>query len=281
MQENTQTIETPHPLFDTELVHNRHARALNQNFKKHAFLFDLAEKDTLDRLKLVKRKFSEPAFIGTRQAGFVTNHLPKHTILPRCENLNLPPASHDLILSTLDLHTANDLVGALIQIRRGLVDDGLFMGSLFGGQTLHELRQVLMMAESELYGGVSPRVSPMIDVKDLSALMQRAGFALPVIDFERVRVSYSDIYSLMRDLRGMGETSVISERSRKPVSKKFFDLANSFYKELFADKDGRIEATFEILFVLGWAPSSTQQKPCQRGSATHNLADFLDGDHND
>ena len=271
----TNTAAAPAPLFDTELVQMRHQRALNQNFNKADFLFDFADKETAGRLELIKRDFNAPRYIGARQSNTLKALLPECQPLTRQDNLSLPPNESDLIVSSLDLHTANDLVGALIQIRHGLIEDGLFLGSLFGGQTLNELRQVLMMAESEIYGGVSPRVAPMIDVKDMSALMQRAGYALPVIDFERVKVSYSDIYALMRDLRGMGESNAIYDRSRKPVSKRFFDLADRYYKDLFADKDGRIEATFEILFVLGWSPSDTQQKPCERGSATTNLADFF------
>lgn len=181
----------------------------------------------------------------------------------------------DLAVSTLSLHWTNDLVGALIQIRRALRPDGLFIGAIFGGATLTELRQALLQAEDEVTGGASFRVSPFADAIDAAGLLQRAGFALPVADVDRVKVRYGHPLELLRDLRRMGETSVLLDRSRKPLSRRVLLRAMEIYVERFAEADGRVPATFEIVAVTGWAPHESQQKPLRPGSAKMRLADAL------
>jgi SAM-dependent methyltransferase len=191
------------------------------------------------------------------------------------ERLPFGDGTLDLIVSTLSLHWTNDLVGALIQIRRALKPDGLFVGAIFGGATLTELRQCLLAAESELTDGASMRVSPFADAIDAAGLLQRAGFALPVADVDRVKVRYSHPLKLLRDLRAMGETSVLLDRSRKPLSRKVLFRAMELYAERFAEADGKVPATFEIVSVTGWAPHESQQKPLRPGSAKMRLADAL------
>jgi SAM-dependent methyltransferase len=184
-------------------------------------------------------------------------------------------ASFDLVASTLALHWTADLPGALIQLRRVLKPDGLLLAAMFGGQTLVELRTVLFEAELVEEGGVSPRVSPAIELADAAALLQRAGFALPVADSERVTVTYPDMLALMRDLRGMGETNALSARRRGGLRRATLARAAALYAERFGDGDGRIPASFEFLFLCGWAPHPSQPRPLRRGSATSRLADAL------
>lgn len=191
------------------------------------------------------------------------------------ERLPFGDATIDLAVSTLALHWTNDLVGALIQIRRALRPDGLFVGALFGGATLTELRQALLAAEDEVSGGAALRVSPFADAIDAAGLLQRAGFALPVADVDRVKVRYAHPLALLKDLRAMGETSVLIDRSRKPLSREVLLRAMALYQERFAEPDGRVPATFEIVTVTGWAPHESQQKPLRPGSAKMRLADAL------
>ena len=191
------------------------------------------------------------------------------------ERLPFGDATLDLVVSTLSLHWTNDLVGALIQIRRALRPDGLFLGAIFGGATLTELRQCLLAAEAELSGGAAMRVSPFADAIDAAGLLQRAGFALPVADVDRVKVRYAHPIKLLRDLRAMGETSVLLDRSRKPLGRQVLFRAIELYVERFAEADGRVPATFEIVSVTGWAPHESQQKPLRPGSAQMRLADAL------
>jgi SAM-dependent methyltransferase len=181
----------------------------------------------------------------------------------------------DLAVSLLSLHGVNDLPGALVQVRRVLRPDGLFLGCLLGGATLTELRQALTAAEAELEGGVSPRVAPFGDVRDLGALLQRAGFALPVTDVETVAVRYQDPFGLMRDLRAMGLTNALADRRRAPLRRATLMRAAALYADRFADADGRLRATFEIVWLSGWAPHESQQKPLRPGSARMRLADAL------
>jgi SAM-dependent methyltransferase len=181
----------------------------------------------------------------------------------------------DLAASLLALHAVNDLPGALIQIKRALRPDGLFIACLLAGQSLTELRQSLLAAEVELTGGASPRVAPFADLRDLGGLLQRAGFALPVIDSESVTVRYGDMFGLLRDLRAMGWANALSERSRKPLRRSVLLRAAELYAERFADPDGRLRATFEIVWLSGWAPHESQQKPLRPGSAKARLADAL------
>jgi len=191
------------------------------------------------------------------------------------ERLPFAAASLDLIVSSLSLHWANDVIGALVQARLALKPDGLFIGALFGGATLTELRQALTAAELELTGGAGPRVSPFADPSDAAGLLQRAGFALPVADVDRVTVRYDHPLKLMADLRRMGETSVLAERHPRPLTRRVLARAFEIYARDFADPDGRLPATFEILTLTGWSPSETQQKPLRPGSAKMRLADAL------
>lgn len=182
----------------------------------------------------------------------------------------------DLVLSCLSLHWVNDLPGALIQIRRALKPDGLFLGSFLGGETLRELRQALTAAESEVTGGARPRVSPMADIRDGGALLQRAGFALPVADTDILTVSYENPMKLMRDLRGMGEQMATHGRFKGFTRKTIMLRAAEIYHEMFGDEDGRVPATFEIITLTGWTPAPNQQKPLAPGSGKTNLGDVLE-----
>jgi SAM-dependent methyltransferase len=191
------------------------------------------------------------------------------------EALPFRDASLDLVVSALALQFVNDLPGTLIQIRRALKPDGLLLAALAGGETLTELRQAFAAAEAEIEGGISPRVIPFPDVREMGALLQRAGFALPVTDVDRVTARYVSPTSLMRDLRRMGATNALRERSRRPLKRATLRRMIEFYAERFADRDGRIRATFEIIWLSGWAPHESQQKPLAPGSARRRLADAL------
>ena len=191
------------------------------------------------------------------------------------ERLPFADESLDLLVSTLALHWTNDLVGALIQIRRALKPDGLFLGAVLGGGTLMELRQSLVQAESELSDGAGLRVSPFADVLDAAGLLQRAGFAMPVADIDRVTVRYASALELIRDVRAMGESNVLFDRAKKPLSRAVLARAAAVYHERFAGPDGRIPATFDIVVMTGWAPHPDQQKPLRPGSAQVRLADAL------
>ena len=193
---------------------------------------------------------------------------------PGASALGLDGASADLIVSLMTLHWSNDLPGALTQIRRALKPDGLFLGTLLGAATLKELRSVLTEAELAERGGAQARVSPFADGYDGAALLQRAGFALPVSDVDRVTVRYPDLFALIRDLRAMGETNQLAG-SIRPLTRGILMRAAALYVEKFGDADGRIPATFEIVNLAGWAPHESQQKPLPRGSARHRLADVL------
>ncbi len=191
------------------------------------------------------------------------------------EALPLKEGAFDLIASALSLHLVNDLPGALIQIRRALRPDGLFLGALLGGDSLFELRQAFMMAETETLGGITPRVFPTADVRDMGGLLQRAGFALPVADSEHLTVTYADPLALMRELKAMGAANPLAARSRKPLRRDTLARAAALYSERFGEPDGRVRATFEILYLCGWAPHESQQKPLKPGSAAARLADAL------
>jgi SAM-dependent methyltransferase len=183
----------------------------------------------------------------------------------------------DLAVSLLALQTVNDLPGALIQMRRALKADGLLMAAILGGDTLTELRQSFTIAESEILGGASPRVAPFVDVRALGALAQRAGLALPVVDLDRATVRYDDLFALLADLRAFGAANALYARSRKPLRRAVLARAGAVYAELFADPDGRLRATFDILWLSGWARHESQPKPLKPGSATMRLADALKG----
>jgi SAM-dependent methyltransferase len=213
--------------------------------------------------------------IAARLAGIARD-------FPRRMELVLDPGERlaatepvDLMTSVLTLHAVNDLPGVLVLVWRALKPDGLFLAAMFGGDTLGELRQALAAAEIETAGGVSPRVAPFADVRDLGGLLQRAGFALPVADMERTTVRYGDFFSLVRDLRAMGETNALAERTRKPLRRDLLAAALAHYGAHFAEPDGRLRATFEIVYLTGWAPHDSQQQPLRPGSAKTRLAAAL------
>jgi SAM-dependent methyltransferase len=195
-------------------------------------------------------------------------------VLDRDERV-IAPEPLDLLTSVLTLHAVNDLPGVLVQACRALKPDGLFLAALFGGDTLNELRQSLAVAEIETVGGASPRVAPFADLRDLGGLLQRAGFALPVADVERTVVRYTDLFSLVRDLRAMGETNALAERSRKGVRRDVLAAALDHYHAHFADRDGKLRATFDIVYLTGWAPHASQPQPLKPGSAQTRLAAAL------
>ena len=200
----------------------------------------------------------------------------KQGIVATPGHVPLDPASIDIAVSLLSLQDENDIPGMLIQIRRALKPDGLFLGAMAGAGTLAELRESLLAAEAELSGGASPRVLPFADVREVGALLQRAGFALPVTDVETVTVRYATMFDLMADLRAMGATNPLSGRSRRPATREFFARAAQIYAERFSDPDGRIRATFSFIWMSGWAPDASQQKPLKPGSAEVSLARILD-----
>lgn len=259
------------------------------------FLIDRVAGDLAERLSAVLRTFVLAVDLGTPTdavcralaasgkvvtvvaAGPDARNLPSG--FPRVaadeEVLPFADASLDLVVSALSLQFVNDLPGALIQIRRALKPDGLFLAALAGGDTLTELREAFALAESEIEGGVSPRVAPFADLRDVGALLQRAGFALPVIDSERVVVRYDSVFALMDDLRRMGATNVLTERRRAPLRRATLTRMAEIYAQKFAAADGRVRATFEIVWLSGWAPHESQQKPLKPGSAARRLADAL------
>jgi hypothetical protein len=237
------------------------------------FLHEEAAREIEERLAEVNKAFTAPALVGHVTAPFRAI-LPDAPIIPDSDRLEFA-ASHDLIVHTFGLHWADDPVGQLVQSRLALVPDGLFLAVLFGGQTLHELRASLAEAETRLTGGLSPRVLPMADVRETGALLQRSGLALPVADSVRLTVRYRDLAGLMRDLRGMGETNALAARHRRVPPKDLFALAECLYSKAFTDPEGYLPATFELVFLTGWAPSDTQPTPLRPGSAKARLADAL------
>ena len=249
------------------------------------FLADRVAEDIAERLDVVTRKFVGVADIGSPGAalrkpsrekfdGIRTYHdLPKSDDEP----LRLDPASLELAVSSLALQFVNDLPGMLAQIRRALKPDGLFLAAMMGGDTLTELRQSFAAAEAEIEGGVSPRVFPFIDLRDAGALLQRANFALPVTDVDRIIVRYDNAFALMHDLRRMGATNTMIERSRKFLRRATLLRMVEIYQDRFADADGRIRATFDVVWLSGWAPHDSQQKPLKPGSAKASLADAVKG----
>ncbi|MDC0737707.1 SAM-dependent methyltransferase [Cognatishimia sp. SS12] len=237
------------------------------------FLQHAAADDVQDRLSLVKRDFTSIAIV-TAFPDVWQDRFPQAHIVDDREVLDLTPGAHDLVIHALCLHWANDPVGQLIQCRHALQNDGLLMAVSFGGQTLHELRAALAQAESEITGGLAPRVLPMGEIRDLGALLQRAGLALPVADSVPLTVHYDSALHLMRDLRAMGEGNALAARHRRFWRRDVLMRACNLYAETFA-KDGRITATFEMIFLAGWAPDDSQPKPLRPGSAAQRLADAL------
>jgi SAM-dependent methyltransferase len=282
-------------LFDEALVAARRERAFERRADKADFLLDLAAGELADRLSVVERQFSDAVElfgatgITARQAlatGKVDNMLRVETSsrfddaggdvkVAAIDDIPLEPSSANLIVSPLSAHILNDMPGAFVRIRRALRPDGLFLAAIPGAGTLAELRDVMLAAEAELTGGASPRVIPFADVRDIGALMQRAGFTLPVVDSETYTVRYDSLFPLMRDIRAMGMANPLVGRSRKPVGRAFFLRAAEIYAERYSDPDGRIRATFTIIYASGWAHHDSQQQPLKRGSAKVRLEDAL------
>lgn len=258
-------MQIPQILTDrATLLRNRHRAT-------EFFLHDEARAEVQERLIEVNRQFTSPAIV----TGLPDLWTDFGATVADDDVLALTPGAHDLVVHALCLHWANDPVGQLVQCRHALRPDGLFLGLMFGGQTLHELRACLAEAEAEVVGGLSPRVLPMGEIRDLGALLQRAGFALPVADSFTKTVRYRDAFHLMRDLRLMGEGNALAARLRRPTRRTVLLRAADLYQSRFADAEGRIPATFDFLCLTGWAPDESQQKPLRPGSAAKSLADAL------
>lgn len=238
------------------------------------FLQDLVADEIEERLAEINRTFAAPAVV-TGWPQVWRARLPKAHIVADDEVLDLRPQAHDLVIHALSLHWANDPVGQLVQCRRALRPDGLLIATAFGGRSLTELRTALAEAEVAATGGLSPRIAPMGDIRDLGALLQRAGFALPVADVVPLTVSYASGLHLMRDLRAMGEANALEGRLRHPTRRGVLLDAARRYGESHGDADGRIPARFEVIILTGWAPDESQQKPLRPGSARQRLADAL------
>lgn len=272
-------------VFDRSLARLRLTRALAAGYPD--FLLARAAEDLDERLAAVLRRFGRAVDLGSALPVARAALLPRSDgvwrmaqtpdaaadLVGDLEALPLAQASIDLAASLLALHGVNDLPGALVQIRRALRPDGLFIGCLLGGRSLNELRQALLEAEIATTGGASPRVAPFADLRDMGSLLQRAGFALPVVDSELVTVRYGDMLGLLRDLRAMGWANALIDRNKSPLRRDTLFQAAAIYAERFADPDGRLRATFEIVWLSGWAPHESQQKPLKPGSAKARLAD--------
>lgn len=287
-------MEQAPQIFDRTLLARRRARAV-EGFVDARFLYDEVGERLIERLHEIKRSFPLAVNLGAMDGALspqlIGHNGIEHVVeLELCaafsspnnlrvvadeEWLPLRPQSVDLIVSNLALHWVNDLTGALAQVRMALKPDGLFMGTLLGGETLFELRRCLMEAELEATGGMAPRLSPLTELKDMGALLQRANLALPVVDRETITVTYTDPIKLLYDLRAMGATNLAHNRPRKPLRRAVLLDAMRRYRDYYTVEDGRVQATFEVLYLAGWAPHESQQKPLARGSAQHSMAAAL------
>lgn len=282
-------------IFDRALLARRRDRVAS-GATAHGFLLDRVADDLAERLAIVQRTLPRAVNIGAahgtlshRIAGLagvsqIIDVDPSPRLVDQCgglrvvadeEALPFAAGSLDLAVSALALHLVNDLPGALVQIRRALKPDGLLLAALLGGATLTELRQSWLAAEAEMSGGASPRVAPFADVRDLGALLQRAGFALPVVDSETVTVTYATPLDAMREIKAMGASNMLNARRRRPVTRGLLLRACEVYAERFALPDGRVPVTFEVLTLTAWAPDASQPKPLRPGSAKTRLADAL------
>ena len=286
--------QEPQQIIDAGLVVARRRRAAGQAIAGADFLMQRAAEDLAERLATVGRRFSRAASLfsltpAARDTVLASGKVEEAVrveadaallggeagVVAAPGHVPLEPGSIDLAVSLLSLQDENDIPGMLIQIRRALKPDGLFLGAMAGAGTLAELRESLLAAEAELTGGASPRVLPFTDVREVGALLQRAGFALPVADVETVTVRYATMFELMADLRAMGATNPLSGRSRRPATRELFARAAAIYAERFSDPDGRIRATFSFIWMSGWTPDASQQKPLKPGSAEVSLAKVL------
>jgi SAM-dependent methyltransferase len=270
-------------------------RRAAKRFHQHDFLHQRAAADIAERLEMINRRFERALVIGdggalqslcaaradlAEKLGWIVQADPvegltgKSGVCADPEALPFADGAFDLVISVLNLHWVNDLPGALIQIRRALRPDGLFIGALFGASTLQELRESLLAGDVAITGGAGPRISPFADALDMAGLLQRAGFALPVSDVDRATVRYADVWGLLRDLRGMGETAALSDPA-PPLRRDSLAHAIAYYQQRFSDPDGKLRANFDIICATGWAPHESQQQPLRPGSAKTRLADAL------
>lgn len=238
------------------------------------FLHAIAQEELQFRLKMVNRSFNAPAIV-TGLPNLWGDFLPDARVVGDDPVLDLQQGAHDLVLHVMALHWASDPVGQLVQARRALRPDGLFLGVLFGGQTLSELRSALAQAESDLTGGLSPRIVPMAEIRDLGGLLQRAGLALPVADSLPVPVAYGSLQRLFDDLRAMGERNALAARRRSLTRPALFRRTAQNYATHYSDSAGRLTTTYELIFLTGWAPDASQPRPLRPGSAKISLADAL------
>lgn len=288
-------MSSSEPIFDRTLLQTRRRRAV-VGIGDYDYLLRTVADDIADRLSMVTREFPLALNWGCHN-GLVTRALNELKTIgtvvsadPLVEMVDQAPGlkvvadeelfpfaaeSFDLIVSALSLQWVNDLPGALIQLRAGLKPDGAFVAAILGGGSLAELRHVFLIAEEELYGGASPRVAPFADVRDFGHLLQRAGFALPVTDRDVLKVRFNSAMDLMRELKAMGASNVLTNRLRVPRSKALFERVNELYSELYSDDDGRVFASFEMIYLMGWAPHPDQQKPLRPGSAAVSLKDVF------
>jgi SAM-dependent methyltransferase len=277
-------------IFDRQILRTRRSRAAALG--PSTFLLERVAEDFADRLAPVLRRFEYAVDLGTpadavRRALATSGKVgaiitadalargPGLAAVSDEEALPFRDASLDLVVSALVLQFVNDLPGTLVQIRRALKPDGLFLAALAGGDTLTELREAFAVAEAEIEDGISPHVAPFVDLREVGGLLQRAGFALPVTDVDRLTVRYASPLALMHDLRRMGAANPLIERRRRPLKRATLTRMVEIYSERFADPDGRIRATFDILWLSGWAPHASQQQPLKPGSAQSRLADAL------
>jgi SAM-dependent methyltransferase len=288
-------VTADHDIFDRALLRRRRDRAA-AGAARHEFLLARVADDLLERLSAIQRTFPVALDLGAHHGlvgrrlrrlpgvGLVISAEAAPRLLAQCEAprvladeeaLPFKDQSLDLVVSGLSLHLANDLPGAFAQIRRALKPDGLLLAALLGGTTLIELRTALLAAEEEVEGGASPRVAPFADVADLGALLQRARFALPVVDADTVTATYPDALALMREIRAMGAANALTARRRTPLRRATLERAVAIYRQRFGLADGRVPATFEIITLTGWAPHQSQQQPLQPGTARMRLADAL------
>jgi len=263
------------PIADAKTLEQRRLRA--RAGEEATFLHDLARSEIQERLIEVNRSFTDVAIVTAHPHLWAADFEGATCVAPT-DTLDLAEGAFDLVVHAMALHWASDPVGQIIQCRRALQPDGLFLAVGFGGGTLQELRSVLATAETEVTGGLSPRVAPMAEVRDMGALLQRAGLALPVADVVRQTASYASLTSLMHDLRAMGETNALHHRARIATKRQVFARADTLYRQHFSNDSGRLDATFELVFLAGWAPSASQPKPLRPGSAQHSLAQALGTD---
>ena len=287
----SENINHKNDIFDRSALQLHRKRAAS-SFAAHDFLFREVAERLADRLTEVKRRFDLAIDIGARNhhlKGLLSRNLSVNNIIMLGltrepygsdlvgseEVLPIKSSCADLIVSNLVLHWTNDLLGTLIQCRQTLKPDGLFLAAMFGGNTLLELREIMFEVENQISVGVSPRISPFVQLSDGAALLQRSGYNLPVADTDTITVTYPEVFSLMHDLRGMGETNATLRRIRSFSKKEMFVQVADRYQELYGDSNGRIPATFQIIYLTGWAPDNSQPRPLRPGSASHRLADAL------